>query len=433
MLRHDPIGGWVFGGERLELSTKASYTIKSLITVLKMLTSIQQKLRHDPFYVISMREMTSKVRMNKAMNLEKPDRVPVMCQMSIGHMLLQTNFSPSEFWFSTEVFSEGLLNLRKFYDFDGILISLYGHSSNWEKNIKKFQTEEDREVIHWKSGDKTIFPRDDLPLHYPTQKKVLPSLSDFDPGSIPEEIDYIPVSQGITFSIDREHPYDILDIICKKAGEPFSIHCEVTSPFDYFLNLFGHKEALVYLLEEPSKSKEILQRYTLGIIKIAKEQIKHSIDAIKISSPYAGSGFISPKFYREFILPYERQIAQSVRENDIFVYTHTCGTISDRLEMMVEAGISGLECLDPPPLGDVRLADAKRRVGRKVFIKGNMDPIHTLLQGNRETILKDAKSRIEIGKPGGGFILSTACSIAPYTKKENVQVLMKAAEEYGYY
>jgi len=39
-------GGWVgsFGGERLKLSTKVFDTIKSLITVLKMLTHIQKKL-----------------------------------------------------------------------------------------------------------------------------------------------------------------------------------------------------------------------------------------------------------------------------------------------------------------------------------------------------------------------------------------------------
>jgi len=40
MLRHDPRVGWVFGGERLELSTKAFNTIKGLIKVLKMLTLI---------------------------------------------------------------------------------------------------------------------------------------------------------------------------------------------------------------------------------------------------------------------------------------------------------------------------------------------------------------------------------------------------------
>ncbi len=59
--------------------------------------------------------MLPKERMQKAMSREKPDRVPVMCQMSIGHMLLQTGFSPLEFWHSVELFGwvypeHGLLN-----------------------------------------------------------------------------------------------------------------------------------------------------------------------------------------------------------------------------------------------------------------------------------------------------------------------------------
>ena len=72
--------------------------------------------------------MTSKQRMEKAMNLEKADRVSVISQMSISHMLLQTGFSPHEFWFSAERFAEGLLILRYIYSFHGILISLHGLS-----------------------------------------------------------------------------------------------------------------------------------------------------------------------------------------------------------------------------------------------------------------------------------------------------------------
>jgi uroporphyrinogen decarboxylase len=167
--------------------------------------------------------------------------------------------------------------------------------------------------------------------------------------------------------------------------------------------------------------------------KIALEQIKHKVDAIKISSPYAGAGFISPEFYREFVLPYEQQIALAVRAQDVHIYTHTCGAINDRLEMMIEAGISGLECLDPPPLGDVRLEEAKKQVGARVFIKGNIDPVNMLLFGTEEEVKEDAKYRIDVGKPDGGFILSTACSIAPHTKRENVQILARAAEEVGHY
>jgi len=373
--------------------------------------------------------MTPKERMRKAMDRVEQTRVPVMCQMSIGHMLLQTGLSPSEFWFSAEIFAEGLLGLRRMYDFDGILISLHGQSARWRKETAKIQREGKEEVVTWKNGDKTIFPFDDLPRHYPSQISSSPSIKEFDPESIAEEIDFIPVSQGLEFRIDQEHKYDIFDYIQNKAGESYSIHGEVTSPFDYYLNLFGFEKAIINLIEEPSKSKEVLQRYTEGVKRIALGQVEHGVDAVKISSPYAGAGFISPSFYREFVLPYESQIARAVRAGGTHVYTHTCGAINDRLEMMVEAGISGIECLDPPPLGDVRLDEAKRRIGHRVFIKGNIDPVNVLLLGTQEAVRKDAAAKIEVGRPGGGYILSTACSIAPYTKRENVQALAQVAEE----
>jgi uroporphyrinogen decarboxylase len=222
-------------------------------------------------------------------------------------------------------------------------------------------------------------------------------------------------------------------LINQSAGNSFSIHSEVTSPFDYFLHLFGIKKAMMNLVEEPEKSKAILQIYTDCIKKIAQGQAEHDVDAIKISSPYAGASFISPQFYREFVLPYESQIVQGIRSQNVHAYLHTCGAIDDRLELMAESGASGVECLDPPPLGNVSLAEAKKRIGDRMFIKGNVDPVHTLLHGNREEVEQDVSDRIAVGKPDGGFILSTACSIAPYTTRENIQILAQLAMEYGQY
>jgi uroporphyrinogen-III decarboxylase len=377
--------------------------------------------------------MDSKERMAKAMNLEESDRVPVMCQMSIGHMLLQTGFRPLELWFSKEIFAEALLQLRELYQFDGILISLYGHSSQWMDRILKIEKEKNEEIITWKSGNRTAFPQDDLPRHYPAD--IVPSLliEHVDPDSIEESVDFIPVTQDLHFSIDPDHSYDIFYLIKAKAGDRFSIHGEVTSPFDYFLHLFGVKNAMMSLIESPVKAAEILQKFTRGVTKRAVDQAELGVDAIKISSPYAGAGFISPDFYKKFVLPFESQIASAVNYLGKHVYIHTCGSINDRLETMADSGVTGIECLDPPPIGNVQLEEAKERVGHKIFIKGNIDPINMLLQGSTEDIKKDAAQRIDIAKPGGGYILSTACSIAPYTRRENVQVLDEVAKEVGLY
>ncbi len=362
-----------------------------------------------------------------------PDRVPVMCQMSIGHILLKTGGSPVAFWNSAEVFASGLLAARQAYLFDGILVSLYGHQRDWEKRVSSRKREGEIEIIIWKNGDKIVFPADDLPRFYPSVERQAPSLDAFDPASISETIDFVPVSQGLDFFIDPEHPFRAVDLIVEQAGREFSVHGEITSPFDYYLRLFGHVQALIGLLEAPGRARAVLERYSEGLVRLAEKLIAHGVDAIKLSSPYAGSGFISPKLYHEFVLPYEGRIARAIRSRGIPVYVHTCGAIRDRLEMMVEAGYSGLECLDPPPLGDIDLADAKRRVGKAVFIKGNIDPIHVLLKGSVETVEADARSRLQIGKPGGRYILSSACSIAPHTPPENIRILSEVAADAGRY
>lgn len=377
--------------------------------------------------------MNSKERMALAMNMEEPDRVPVMCQMSIGHMLLQTGFRPLELWFSKDVFVDAILKLREIYQFDGILISLHGHSSQWMQRILKIEKEKNQEVITWKNGDRTVFPPDDLPRYYPAKFVPNPLIEEIDPDAIAENVDFIPVSQGLYFSIDPRHSYDIFYLIKEKAGDRFSIHGEVTSPFDYFLYFFGVKNAMMSLIESPVKAMEILQKFARSVTKIAVDQAEIGVDAIKISSPYAGAGFISPEFYKRFVLPLESQIADAIRYMGTHVYIHTCGAINDRLEMMAESGVSGIECLDPPPIGNVQLEDAKERVGQKIFIKGNIDPINVMLQGSVEDVKRDAERKIGGGKPGGGYILSTACSIAPYTKRENIQTLVEIAEEFGQY
>jgi uroporphyrinogen-III decarboxylase len=377
--------------------------------------------------------MTPKQRMAHAMRREKTDRVPVMCQMSIGHMLLQTGFSPMEFWLSVEAFAEGLLRMREVYGFDGILISLHGHSSDWPRRARKIERLGEEEVVWWKNGSRTVFPQDDLPRHYSVRHKPVLDPSEVDPSLLPETLDYIPVSQGLDFPVDPDHSYDIFDHVIAGAGHRVSIHGEVASPFDYFLHLFGFSNALVNLLEAPQVCEEVLRRLAEGVKRIALGQVEKGIDALKISSPYAGSGFISPQLYRRFVLPFESRIVDAVKSQGVPVYLHTCGAISDRLEMMIESGISGLECLDPPPLGDVSLKDAKARIGGKVFIKGNIDPVHVLLNGALSDIEADAVRRINIGMPGGGYILSSACSIAPHTPRENIQVLLQLAEERGRY
>jgi len=379
--------------------------------------------------------MTPRERVVAAMNMEKPDRVPVMSQFSIGFMIQQLkekgDITPMELWNDAEKFAEALIWMRERFNFDGILAGIHGQDPSWREKTK-VEIVDGIEVATFHNRKETYVEDDLLIGEYFEEASV--DIDTFDVSTIPDELGFIAASKNCYMFIHQEDPYRTFRILDEKLKGEYSIHGEVTSPFDYFLDLFGYEESLIALMFSPVKVKDILERYTLGVIKMAEGLCDNtSLDAIKISSPFVGSGFISPEQYREYEMPYISKVAKAIKDKGKFVYVHTCGSINDRLEIMAESGLSGLECLDPAPIGDVDLSDAFNRIGDKMFIKGNVDSVNTLLNGSDEKIINDISERIKTGMKNKGFILSTACSIAPKVKKENVQILAKIADKIGNY
>lgn len=378
-------------------------------------------------------KLTSKERVNYAMNLQKPDRIPLMCQFSIGSMMHQLQPDPVAFWYDKDVFADGLITLCREFRFDGILVSLHGHSNVWKDTlVKSEKTEKGNIKLTFK--DRTeVHSLTDLPFITFNEKKIIPDIEEIDPDKdVPSVIDYIPVSGNLYFNLDRDHLFDIFDIIYQKVGAEYSIHGEITSPFDYFLDMLGYENGLISLIMAPDKCKAILDKFADGILEIAVKMCDKQIDAIKLSSPFAGMGFISSDQYLEFVLPYEQRILNAIRQKGKHVYIHTCGSISDRLEFLRESNASGLECLDPVPVGNVDLENAFERIGNDLFIKGNIDSVNSLLFADDVKAETDVRQIIETGKTKGkGFILSTACSIAPLVTKERLLMLSRMVDKYG--
>ena len=137
--------------------------------------------------------------------------------------------------------------------------------------------------------------------------------------------------------------------------------------------------------------------------------------------------------YEQFVLPFERQLAEALRARGVPVYTHTCGRLGDRLDLLAATGVDGVDTLDPPPLGNVELADAKRQIGRRLFIKGNLNAVELLSLRTREECIQPVLRCLRAGMPGGGYILSTACSVAPRMEPWKLELLVPLAEEHGRY
>lgn len=393
--------------------------------------------------------MNGRERIALAMRHEEPDRIPVMCQLALGHYFLNTGLAPHEIWFTSEGFAESLVMMQRRYLFDGILINLPGRPRNVLDQIKSVEKIKKGELVTWRNGHVTVIPWDDNAQYvYSARPELQPraDLPTIDPDHL-ELIDQYPGYVWGTYHIpwlaDKndlgpmsevpDYFLDTIDLVRKKTNGEISVHGEVFSPFTHYLELFGYQNAIIGLVKNKEKVKAVLERLTDASIAWAVAQAKKGVDAVLISSAFAGGGFISPKMYAEYVVPYERRVVAAVQQFNIPIYTHTCGKIGDRLELMEQTGTMGIDTLDPPPLGNVELADAKKGVGKRLFLKGNMNSVSILEYTTKEEVVAEATERIQIGKPGSGYILSSACSIAPRVEPWKIELFTPLAEEIGRY
>jgi len=395
--------------------------------------------------------MNGKERMALAMSHRQPDRAPVMCQLALGHYFvnLRATWKPHEIWFTSEAFADSLVTLAKRYQFDGILINIPGRDLRWPDGVANITETTNGQILTLRDGLSIFVPWDDNPqlesqnpAHFP-----YPDYTTFDPERDIDRLDEYPrYTWGVyhvPYLADKppglllnppEYFLRTIDLVKAAVGDTLSIHGEVFSPFTHFMELFGYQNALAGLVLDAIRAQAILARLTEATIAWGLAQARRGVDALLISSAFAGGGFISPRMYERFVLPYERQVADACHAAfpALPVYTHTCGKLNDRLELLAQTHVDGIDTLDPPPLGNTDLADAKRRIGDQLFIKGNMNSV-AILTDTEEQFVERTRQTLLTGKPGGGYILSTACSVSPHVEPWKMERLSDIVNEYGRY
>jgi hypothetical protein len=376
---------------------------------------------------------TPKELVQQAMSQSHPSAIPVMCQMANGHTIINTHVHPIDYFTSDEVWADCLIKMRALYDFDGILCHKPGRVQGLMNLVERVDYDAEVPTMYMKDGARIECTRDDDAYYKKPPGFAYPTLETID---FNHPLDWAPESFRVfqaskatfdycTPEVIPDHVFGTLDRVIAKAGDNYSVHGEVRAPLDHFLNLLGMEEGLMLMLDNPEGTLRLLEKTTQWCVALAVAQVRRGAHAIKISSPFAGMGFLAPAMYEEFIIPFERRIAQAVKAEGAFVYTHTCGAIGDRLNLMVQAEVSGIECLDPPPLGNVDLGNAVEQLNGRIFIKGNVDPVNTLLRGDAEKVRRDVTEILETaGHVMHGFILSSACSVAPPVKPDNMKLMV---------
>lgn len=180
------------------------------------------------------------------------------------------------------------------------------------------------------------------------------------------------------------------------------------------------------MFESPVAAHQLLSIVTESVIQYLKAQVAAGAQSLMVFDTWGG--MLSTEKYQAFSLAYMAQIVSAIKLDPacegipIVLFTKGGG---QWLEMMADTGCDGLG-LD----WTVDIANAKQRVGDRVVLQGNMDPV-VMNTGRAE--VADHASQVLAGygqhsATDKGHIFNLGHGIQPFAKPENMQALVETVQ-----
>jgi uroporphyrinogen-III decarboxylase len=197
--------------------------------------------------------------------------------------------------------------------------------------------------------------------------------------------------------------------------------------------IFGLEKLILATHHDPAwvhHFLRVLQKKKLQFIAESLPGAK--FDLIETGGGQGSSTCISPKLFREFCLPYDREQHDAMRAVGQKSVYHTCGGMMPILELIADTHCDASETLTPPEMGgDARPAELKQRIGDKVCLIGGVNQFQVLDLGTREQVREHVRSLFRDFGPGGGYMMSPSDHFFE-TPVESLKAYAKAARECRY-
>jgi uroporphyrinogen decarboxylase len=184
---------------------------------------------------------------------------------------------------------------------------------------------------------------------------------------------------------------------------------------------FRHIKQMMYAT--PEVMHALLDKLAQSVTTYLNEQIRSGAQAVQIFDTWGG--VLSGPMYQEFSLKYMKQIVDGLmREHEgrrvpVILFTKNGG---QWLEVMAEAGADALG-LD----WTTNIDDARRRVGDRIALQGNMDP--SVLYAPADRIRAEVADILQRFGSGNGHVFNLGHGIHQFVDPESAKVFVDAVHE----
>ncbi|MGB9727194.1 MAG: uroporphyrinogen decarboxylase family protein [Nitrososphaeria archaeon] len=382
--------------------------------------------------------MNPRERFIKALSREKPDRVPVFVFGINGSVLEKLLCRPVmqrnpkaylEMCSKGEVEKANLLTVEDHIElverFDLDAVREVNQVGGWLIDPRWEYFPKDCKVV--KRGE-NLWEIDGVPVQYMPEVNSLYVLKPFLPTD-PDKAKEFLKSIWNDVTVPDQETVVLEKIASRLKGKRFILSV-IQGTFLPFFSPSTHM--MVWLHRNPDILKMWLEYYLRVNIERAKAKIDAGAEGIIENDDYATTmgPMISPKYFRDLIIPNLKRLCDVVHKKGAFFIKHTDGNISLILEDIVNTGIDGIHPIEKKAGMDI--GQVKKLYGKRVCVIGN---IEGSLGGDRgrEHIVNETLELLKNVAPGGGYIMTTSNVITSDAKVENFLAWIDTVKKFGRY
>lgn len=343
--------------------------------------------------------MNSYERVVAALERRQPDRVPYV-EWVIDHRVMQAILPGRDY-----------TQFNEWLEMDNVS----QNRSSWSRENVEF-VDEAKGLFRDKWGVIRAFGPESTPAPVEGPIKQLEDLKTYTPPD-PEADD---VLGSVPEIVARYKSQKAITAICRDA----------------FFNpafLRGITQFLMDMIDHPAFVHELIEMTLSHDIRAMQRMVTAGVDVVIFGDDYAdkNSTLMSPRHFKEFILPGLKRCVDAAHEAGAYVVKHTDGNIMGVLDMIVETGIDALNPLEPAAGMNIGLL--KQRYGDRIALIGNIDCGYLLSQAPVEEVRRVTKETIRAAGQGGGYCLSSSNSIHSSVKPENYMAMIETWREHRAY
>ena len=194
---------------------------------------------------------------------------------------------------------------------------------------------------------------------------------------------------------------------------------------DWFADFAWNQELLALLFDA-------ILEVNLAICAVLLDEVGDEVDVLMASddlglqnglmvSPHAYRKLIKPRHAKYFAIMHEMSAAK--------VLFHTCGSVVDIIDDLIEIGVDILNPVQVSAAG-MDPDSLKRKYGPRLAFWGGIDTQRVLPWGGVQEVKQEVESRIEQLGQEGGFVLGAVHNIQPDVPLENTLAMYRHAREY---